>query len=409
MHISDLLAHQSGHRCGGAIPPPYVPLEERAAIHVTDLLQYAQCRRRWDWSSPLRMGLQPAILPAPLQLGMAIHYAMERGYRGSATPNLPLFLPPPPPSAPVPMHFELSEAIEAFYRAMEQRRQLAVEHSGPLWPSEKEEFNTLEQLGAAMLVHYSLWAPAQDKPLRLLGTERHFRLPIPGSKTLCYEGRFDGLVQDAQGRLLVLEFKTSRSLKQSTLSGTFRSVQATMYTWAASQLYNVPVQGVLFRMLYKRIPDTPRVLKKGTFSRAKTQKITSEWAKHCLDKMATKAFHSLGKPSLTLLQCREQYHAAAQALLHMLAARPNEFFIQKLIPKGPPAIEQALHALKVLGEEMANKHTPTPAVTGFHCGWCPFTDPCDLLTMGESEAAYAVLEAEYSPRDYWEPEEEVQT
>ena len=44
-------------------------------IHVSDVRTYKSCRRRWDWSSPLRGNLEPNFTPPHFFIGRAVHYA----------------------------------------------------------------------------------------------------------------------------------------------------------------------------------------------------------------------------------------------------------------------------------------------------------------------------------------------
>lgn len=371
-----LLARRDGKLfpTGGAIPPEPVPLERRLAIHISDLSQFTSCRRKWDWSSPLRRHLQPAILPKPLIFGQCIHIAMEAGYQDCIGKEQ--------------MDFDFLAAVTTFRDALDRRKEMVEHRQGPLWDDEKSMFSDMDHLGVIMLKHYSLWAPYYDKDYQLMSSEELFRVALPGERNICYEGRFDGIVRDKTGRYFVLEFKTTRSL--SGMSGVYRSMQSSMYTWAAQQLYDPRVQGLTYRVLRKREPDMPKVLQNGDFSRAKSQKTTIEWVKYCLDRMSEKGHD------------RRALRRAADGLITMLGGRENEFFTYKVITRNSTTMQNALKAIKHVGNEMANPHVEIFPVTGYHCSFCGFRDPCDLCEEGMPEAADAVLDVEYAPRDYWE-------
>src|SRR5438270_10658262 len=66
--------------------PAYANLPE---IHNSDAALFQRCRRKWNWSSTLRAGLESLdAQPAALWFGSGFHFAMEdyHGYRQFKTP-----------------------------------------------------------------------------------------------------------------------------------------------------------------------------------------------------------------------------------------------------------------------------------------------------------------------------------
>lgn len=405
MSISEMLGRMRGDMfgSGGAIPP--IPLTQKMLewckeIHITDLQTFCLCRRQWDWSSTLRRGLQPAILPEPLFMGQGIHIALEEGY----LPCLDSY-----GAEGGPMWFSGPTAINAFVNWVDSHKDKIDKYSGPLWKAQRSRIDDNIQMGIAMIEHYARWAKRIDKRFDLLGTEYMFKVPLPalqgssrshhghvshgyGHGHLAYAGRFDGLVRDrSNGYIYILEFKTAKSVSDQWLSGIFRSMQSTAYTWAARKVYHPQhVVGVLFRVMRKRVPDTPRLLKNGTFSVAKSQQLTEEWIDYCIDQWVEGGAD------------REELERMSAGVKGMARGKTNDFLKQKIIVKPQTQIDQTLEALSLIGQQMADPHTPCPPMSGFHCGWCKFQDPCDLMNRGEVAAADAILEAEYAPRDYWE-------
>lgn len=365
---------------GGIVPP------ERREVHITDMQTYMLCRQKWDFSSLLRRGLQPSLLPAPLFLGQGVHLGLDYGYRNSLEEGKS-------------MTFNLQAALKAFNNWSSKRLASMTETSGQLWEDEAETYNSLLTLGRVMLTHYSLWAKQVDRQFIVRGLEKIFSVNVPSSLRVAYGGRFDGLLESkATGELYILEFKTSRSTTKKSLAPIFRSMQSTAYLWAARKVYQEQVSGVLYRVLWKKMPDIPKLVRNGArFSYAKSQHMTEVWLDHTLEQMAEgdpDAFHEL--------------RARAGSLREMIReqAYKNVFFKQQLIQRSGDQIEHMLHVLRTVGREMTQPGVPIFPMPGYHCSWCRFQDVCDLIQYGHKEAAEDLLSVEFAPRSYWESDDD---
>ena len=354
-------------------------------IHITDLTAFCTCRRKWDFSSLLRQGRQPSFPPEPLFLGQGVHEALDYGYQASVNTN-------------EPMVFDFLAARKRFDTWLKLREKRIIKYTGPLWPQEVELIAGVRELGLAMLKHYSLWSPTRDFRYTLLGTEMVFKLEIPSPEgrypvTLNYAGRLDGVVRNIYNdRYYVLEFKTTKSIDR--MSGTFRGMQPTAYVWAAAKIYKTPITGVLYRVLRKKIPSDPVPLKAaGRFSRAKRQKTSWEWFEYWVTAWAK---HHQVSP--------EEVLALNPGVKAMFLEKGNEFFKEQVITRNEGQIHECLRALAYEGTQMADPNTPVYPMSGIHCGWCSFKEPCDLMSMGMPYQA--LLDAEYASRDYWEKEGE---
>jgi hypothetical protein len=309
-----------------------------------------------------------------------------------------------------PAQFNYHDAAGEFLHWFEAQKTRIVEHTGNLWDTERAELEELRILGLTMLKHYALWCPPFDENIIILALEKRFRLPVPGAPKIVYEGRFDGFVQLVKsGGRLVLEFKTARSLKPNVLSGVFRDLQATAYHWAAQELFEVPVEGVLFRILRKRAPDNPRMTSRGTFSRDKRQSSTVNWIRYYLNTLANTPED--GDPvDMPNELIRERYRDLADRaaeLLSMVREKQDPYFQQSIIHRSPHQVANLVKVLRTIGTEMVDPKVLIFAEGGYHCSMCRFRDPCDLLSIEQFQAAEDMLAAEYAPRDYWEPEEKV--
>jgi hypothetical protein len=313
------------------------------------------------------------------------------------------------------MSFDLNAGLWHFYDLLDKRKRLIEQHVGPLWEDEQESYEEMVRLGSVMITHYDLVFKSIDPYYRLYAAEQEFRVPFPKTDKICYEGWMDGVIEDQAGNLWVLEYKTTA--RMSNMPWVFRGMQATMYTWAASQIYNRPCRGVIYRVLLKKIPHMPKLTSRKVFSRAKSQKMTMEWARYCIGKMVQKEVDQwVGKnPTATddqidqvTLKLQRAYDSAAEGLYDMVRTEGHTFFFNKRIPRGQHQIDTSVESMRITGLEMVRKDIPITYNTGYHCQWCMFRDPCDLLIYNKPEAAQAVLAVEYAPRSYWEDLDELE-
>lgn len=132
---------------------------------------------------------------------------------------------------------------------------------------EKEKLLQEAELGRKLVGAYVKYAQANDyfEPLVINGKpliEQEFAVPIyaPDLTTaldgVFHVGRFDGIVRDIKGNIRVLEHKTCRQFpKESELR---RKEQGGFYVLAASQLFGVPVNGIIYNLIRKQDPNTAK-------------------------------------------------------------------------------------------------------------------------------------------------------
>jgi hypothetical protein len=260
----------------------------------------------------------------------------------------------------------------------------------------------MNELGLGMLLHYVLWAERRDERYEFIATEEKFKLPMPMPSTkdysdkhydksgmLSYAGRFDGVVMDREtGKHYLLEFKTTRSMHN--MKWTYRGIQGTAYIWAARQIVGEPIEGIMYRVLRKKLPAEPKPLVNGGFSQAKSQKTSFEYFKYCLDRMAAKDPDT--EPT--------ELYRENEKILRYLHGSGNEFFDQTILDRTPQQIESTMRLLYNIGRQMADRDVPIFPQPGFHCSWCAFETPCTLREHGGDYRG--LLEVEYAKRSYWE-------
>lgn len=366
-------------------------------IHITDLNAFTGCRRRWDWQSTLRRGLQKAVVPEPLFTGLAVHIGLDAYHT---------------------CHGCVGAATEAAEQWMHKRIDAVSKRTGAMWDDERDMVNKSHKLSIRMLQHYDMWH--RDNKLadrwEVIATEQLYTVPIPVpqsvlaqygysdrwrhgmylkggnwySRRIQLSGRFDGLIRErATDNIYLLEFKTARTL--SNTRWVMRGLQGTAYVYAAQQMHE-NVKGILYRVLRKKAPAMPKPLSRGGYSQAKNQDTSFRYFKYYLDMEAEDEERDP----------KELYHEN-EKILRILHGQPERFFLERKIAKSPELINSAMETIYRVGMQMIDSRTSIFANPGWStCAGCPFQDPCDLVELGYNDQAEDVLAAEYAPRKYWE-------
>lgn len=167
-----------------------------AKIRTSDRIAFKRCRRKWGFSSSLKMNRTNEESKAPLWMGTGFHYAMEdyHGYNNHGHP---------------------SEAFRAYVRAVQ---------ATPL-KRQPDNWEDLQDLAISMTDYYVEWLKSRQslqtfwyngKPQ----VEVQFEIPLPISQELkekngwddvVYQGTLDRVCIDEHGRLWILDYKTAKS------------------------------------------------------------------------------------------------------------------------------------------------------------------------------------------------------
>lgn len=218
------------------------------------------------------------------------------------------------------------------------------------FPKDDEAYQQAE-LADAIVKHYYNWAYRHDD-FKVLGTEIPFQIKVANS---VWEGKFDGVVE-VGGKYWILEHKTAKTLKADH---TLRDQQINVYVLAARKL-DLPVEGVIYNIVRKAVPEKPKVLKNGKLSKSLSQNITYD------SYMA--AIQELG-------QDPEYY----QDVLDQLKNMKNPFIHREFVPR---TLENSREALKDIQQAEALKYAMIqngifPRNITKDCSWdCPFADLC---------------------------------
>jgi hypothetical protein len=219
-------------------------------VSVTELLDYMRCRFQWDVVSPNRQSLEKrGAPPVYLHLGTMVHVGLAAPAQGQN----PLV------------------ALEEFVVA--EKARLAEDYQKRFgFPMSTQEASSLDEPAAmahAMLKHYhdryGYENPLEKQGLRYVASELAWRIPVQTPFGVVHlVGTIDGVAVDEYGGVWVVEHKTYADKPQ--LETLKFDHQLLGYAWALQQLLGVPIGGVLYDGLNKKLPLTPRVLADGHLS-----------------------------------------------------------------------------------------------------------------------------------------------
>ena len=353
------------------------PLEGLAEVHVSDIGTFRTCRWRWDWSSNLRQNLERAVPVPHFLLGRAVHYALSQYYEG----------------------FDPLEAYERFIE-----KDLSLSDHLKLVSDMELKTKILDSvvLGRGMVGHYISWAPRHDKDWEVLSTEKIEQL-VRRELGFYYEGRFDGIWRyKPDGTLWLKEFKTTRSMTETDFI--YRDPQPTLYQVMAENAVGQPISGVLYTFLWKKVPDFPKRLKNGEFSKAQDQNTTASLYMEALRNDA----RAMATDSVTGEINQADYDRMLQhfmldyaEILTTLAEEESKYFHRIKLEKTRTEITLGMEHIGQTVLEMLDPETPMyPAPSQIKCPRCPFNEPCRVRHMGGDYSQ--LIHDDYRPRSKWE-------
>jgi len=160
----------------------------------------------------------------------------------------------------------LKDYAQEEWEAISRQYEQAV--GAPPGDEQVKLFNDGLELARVLLVryfdHYG-WVKAIPEQFEFVAVECTFRLPIPGTEHFL-RGTFDALMKDVtNGEFWVKENKTFSDQPDASKMRT--DDQLTGYSWAAQELFGVPVAGVLYDGISKKMPRAPTKTVDGRLSR----------------------------------------------------------------------------------------------------------------------------------------------
>lgn len=314
------------------------------AIHISDVNAFLQCRRSWNWSSNLREHLTTIKPYEPFYFGTVIHKFLECWYRSEQFKD------------------------RAFGIAISELKQN---------PYADDEFI---DFGNALCEHYLDWQrfdtlQSSDRNLTFLACEQNFQVPImtPSgvrSNKFVFAGTVDGVMRSkVDGKLYLHEIKTTKSIDSRIQQLAFE-YQPTAYLWAMQQVYQEPIEGVIYSLIRKKLPVDPDVLTNGKLSKNKAIDTTPEHYLNCAKRQ---------HPTWSNEQIRAEYGEILNALLQ----QPNKFFRRVLVKRTQAELDQMQRVLYDVAKDMTRRDLPLYPNPGYFCSNCLFAEPCRLMSTGQ--------------------------
>jgi len=219
-------------------------------LHTSDRILFKQCRRKWNYSSPLRMNLEAKdVFSSYFWFGTGFHFALEdyHGYNKFGRPE---------------------KAFDAYYNCFDPNlltmdcEALATMAPGIFshyiddWLPKRKQFNTL-------------WIDGKPQ----VEVEIMFELTELSKffgEAVYYSMKFDRVVFDEYKRLWVLDYKTASAFNIDKLE---TDPQISVYSWGGEIYYKKPIEGMVYLQFKKALIGDPKILKRpaGAISIDKTQ------------------------------------------------------------------------------------------------------------------------------------------
>lgn len=332
-----------------------------AIVRTSDRASFKRCRRRWNWTSPLRQNRTPTDNPSYFWIGTGGHFAME-DYHGFNR-----FLHP-------------VEAFRAYVAASKEMKR----RQGHGLPDDWEEQTAMAE---GILNHYLIWGQNRDtlRTAKIDGVpqvEITFHVPMPydpppGFDEVVYQFTLDRLVE-IDGEYWILDWKFYKQFSQSNLE---YDQQLTAYIWAAQACFNVPIAGGILVEFRKALPVKPRILNNGKISTAKSQGTTHGLYREQLTHM----YGDVLKAPKANLDCLND--------LAMQESADRDGFIKRSFTRRTQAQLEA-EGSKILMEleDMCNPDLPLYTNPTRDCSWdCQMQDIC-LMVDRDDDWEFALNE-----------------
>lgn len=336
-------------------------------LSATERQEFRDCRRKWDWASYSRQGLEPKKPATALSFGHGIHATLEFMYQQESVGN-----------------YIGREVVQQYWNKWVDDKLLDYAEKVPtLFGDIRQEWEHHRELGEKMLMNYRAWSLSRDHKdfAKVLSTEQEiavylwdysndqaFRFTDAHNQVweIWLVGRIDMIVQDWDGSIWVLDHKTSKdTVKREKL---LIDDQMTVYLYAVQRILYQPVAGALYNVLRKKVPSVPQLLKDGkNLSRAKIDTTYEVY----LDTILSFGFDP------------EEY----ADILSFYEGRESEFFTRVRIERNANEIELIGKYLVMEAIDMLNAPYIYPNPTWMCQSFCDFSELCYAKNRGDDISA----------------------
>lgn len=354
--------------------------DERVAyVRTSDMIQFLGCRRRWDLSSHLRQNLGPKVYGDPLWLGSGMHYALE-DFHGDNVYGTP------------------GKSFQAYCVAHVAKHK----HKLP------QDYKELVELGTSMMDYYPIWLKGRD-PIDtyvhkgVLQVEPAIQIDIPMEELPAYERireRYDRVVYALQldrvgsidNELWVVEYKSAKTMVTSHYAF---DPQISAYKWAAKQVYDKPIAGIIYHQFRKDLPKAGRILKNGEVSIAQNQRTSHRLYRETL----LDVYDSIEKAPHDNIEYLNN-------LALMESADADEFIRRDKVYRNEASSNATVQRLLQVANDMLDPALPIYSNPVRMCAnYCPFMSVCVSMDDGSDYQTELELEFENRDLDYdsWRP------
>jgi hypothetical protein len=205
------------------------------------------------------------------------------------------------------------------------------------------------------------------EPLPITRPEHELDVPIPArnshraSRRYRFQAFLDGLHEDDDGRVWVVEFKLRGKL--TPLPQLYRDRQIRRYAWAGWRALDIDPVGVIVDERLKEVPKAPRVLKSGKPSHAKDQLCAAGAYRAVCEEHGVE----MDRETFDALNARRWQQREA------IMFRPGE-----LAEVG----EELVSAAWLIRDLDSGRRAPILNPSNAHCNGCQFREICPELSDG---------------------------
>ncbi len=370
---------------------PVAPLDivvpsasEVIPIHTSDRQTFKFCRRRWDWSSPMRRNLVPNAIQFPLWFGTGVHFALENHYADNYDADC--------------------STMQDFFRVWRDSEMHKPYMQAWLEDADDDDLDELARhnsLGLGMCDNYQRFAIAHDH-FEVVAVEHDFSIPLGFDwldvrtnqiLPVHYRGRLDMIVRDQNGRYWIVDHKTAARVDDDYFLKLDMDEQCGSYLWAAQMEaleYDLPwkeLDGVLYNVLKKVVPERPKTTYQGKqLSMDRAQATTPALWNMALDE------HGLW----------DWFHGSEKAqefYAYLEASGWDQFFRRHPVRRNQHEVDNLALQIVAEAQDMLADPRIYPNPSGsYQCLRCPFRAPC-LATNDGSDAEFMLEGNFHSNKD----------
>lgn len=332
-------------------------------IGVTDLQYFSSCRRKW-W---LEKGWEPWKPNVNYWFGTAMHHGLETLYNTG----------------------DETQAYGELQKFMEDDLKKLSAELPEVWDNVATEFEDLYGLCLGVFSNYLIY-DREEPLLREFGekqkVESKIKVPLFDDDklgTISLVGKIDLVLQRPNGDYWIIDHKTSGSLPD--FAGLDVDEQLTGYSYLLHRKTGIMPMGVIYNILIKDLPNSPKVLKDGSLSKDIAQKTT----------------YSLYTSTMTEMGVPLDDPDYEKVLSVLKANKWNRYFTRGGSTRNDLELQSFwFHTLRKARDIVGIMKDPTknayPSASTYNCSYCPFLGVCKSMEDGGDWQA--VLNSRFVPK-----------